>query len=110
MALYYDNDTRHIAPAGGLHAVERVYAIQLSKFTDRHSERLRQTYESLPEFSGYGNDGVPFWYGTEDSPPFLWASVEPSGLLVHGVLSPEQWRTWDAQFCQHLADFPTFEV
>jgi hypothetical protein len=110
MALYYDNNTQHIPASGKFQPIERVYAIRFSRFTDAHRGRLDEVYQSLPEFVGYGNDGVPYWFGPEDSPPFLWASVEPSGLLVHGMLSSQQWLTWDAQFSQHLSEFPTFEV
>jgi len=110
MALFYDNNTHHIPPVGEFQPFERVYAIRFSQFTDAHRARPREVYEALPEFAGYGNDGVPYWFGPEDSPPFLWASVEPSGLLVHGLLSPRQWLGWDAQFRQHLPEFPTFEV
>jgi hypothetical protein len=110
MALFYDNNTQHIAPIGELQPVERVYAIRFTDFGDAHLKRLDDLYRSLPEFAGYGNDGVPYWFGPEESPPFLCASVEPSGLLVSGILSSEQWLAWDGKFREHLTEFPTFEV
>jgi hypothetical protein len=110
MAFYYDNDTQHIASVGELKPVERVYAIQFSEFTEAHTKHLDQVYRSLPEFRGYGTDGTPSWFGSEALPPFLWASVEPSGLLVHGLLSSAQWVAWDTHFREHLHEFPIFEV
>jgi hypothetical protein len=39
------------------------------------------------------------WFGTdEEAPPFLWASVEPPGLQVYGVLPLTSWNDWDAAF------------
>jgi len=109
MALFYDNNTDHIAPVCQLRPVDRVYAIRFSEFTDAHWKRLSEIYPTLPEWAGHGND-VPYWFGPEESPPFLWASVEPSGLYVHGMLSCEAWEQWDTAFRQHLNEFPTFEV
>ena len=109
MALFYDNNTDHIAPVGDMRPVERVYAIRFSQFTKEHWDQLSEIYPTLPEWSGYGNDAT-YWFGPEESPPFLWASVEPSGLLVHGMLSPEDWERWDNAFRLHLHKFPTFEV
>lgn len=109
MALFYDNNTDHIEAAGELQPVERVYAIQFSQIDDAHWKRLAEIYPTLPEWAGQEND-VPHWFGTEESSSFLWASVEPSGLLVHGMLSPEGWERWDRAFRGHLQEFPTFEV
>jgi hypothetical protein len=109
MALFYDNNTDQIAATGALQPVERVYAIRFSQFRDAEWKRLAQIYSTLPGWADRGKD-VPYWFGLEESPPFLWASVEPSGLLVHGMLSPEAWEHWDSAFRQHLHEFPTFEV
>lgn len=109
MTLFYDNDAQDIPSSGEFQPVEMVYTIRFSEFTDAHLVRLNEIYQSLPEYMGYGKDGIPYWFGVGDSPPFIWASVEPSGLLVHGMLSSRQWLTWDTQFRQHLPEFPTFE-
>ncbi len=110
MALFYDNQVQSDTSEVDFQMVERVYAIRFSNFTEAHWKRLDVTYQSLPEFVDYGNCDIPFWFGTEDSPLFLSASVEPSGLLVHGRLSAEQWLAWDTKFREHLPEFPTFEV
>ena len=109
MAPFYDNNTDHIEAVGELKPVERLYAIRSWQFSDARWKRLAEIYPTLPEWAGHGDD-VPYWFGLDESPPFLWASVEPSGLLVHGILSPEAWQHWDRAFRQHLHEFPIFEV
>jgi hypothetical protein len=111
MPLFYDNNTQDTTHIGEFQRVERVYAIRFSECTNAHSMLLDKIYRSLPEFKGYVYDGLPYWFGVEeDSPPFLWASVEPSGLLVCGMLTSNQWLAWDTQFRQHLLEFPVYEV
>ena len=47
------------------------------------------------------------WFGDdEDVPPFLWASVEPTGLQVHGVLPEADWCAWDERFRTEAAGLP----
>ena len=98
MVLFYGNDTKDIPSSGEYQPVDRVYAIRFSDFTDEHSIGLDKISQSLPEFMGYDSDGIPYWFGVEDSPPFLSASAEPSNLLVYGMLSSRQWLAWDMQF------------
>lgn len=110
MATFYDNDTDHIVICGNLRAYERVYCLQFSEFADADWSRLDQIYRALPGWVGPGADGCPWWFGADETGQFLWASVEPSGLMVHGRLPQESWRTWDEAFRQRVSDFPTFEV
>jgi hypothetical protein len=110
MALFYDNNTDYVETDGVLQAFERVYCLRFSEFTDSHWSHLDRIYQSLPGWLAYGADGCPFWFGTSEAESFLWASVEPSGLLVHGVLPKESWLIWDEAFRQHESEFPTFEV
>ena len=42
---------------------------------------------------------MPWWFGDdEDFPPFLRASVEPTGLQVSGILPEADWLAWDERF------------
>jgi hypothetical protein len=42
---------------------------------------------------------MPWWFGDdEDSPPFLRASVQPTGLRVSGILPEADWLAWDERF------------
>jgi hypothetical protein len=36
----------------------------------------------------------------------LWASVEPTGLHVHGVLPEADWSSWDERFRTEAAGLP----
>ena len=67
---------------------------------------LGDVYEQLPGFIGY-SDGIPYWFGMEPDESnqepdilaaYLWASVEPSGLLISGYLQLEDWLQWQEVF------------
>ena len=49
------------------------------------------------------SDNTPQWFGNESSERFVWASVEPSGLLVEGNLDPAHWTGWIAVLCSRLS-------
>ena len=110
MSLFYDNSTEHVSAEAPLSAVERVYCLRLSDFTDADYAHLEEIYRCLPGWRGFAPDGIPSWFGFEGSTPFLNASVEPSGLQVIGILTPEDWQAWDRAFRLHLPEFPTFDV
>lgn len=50
--------------------------------------------------------GFRWWSRTEVKAPFLWTSVEPSGLLVGGVIPKRDWHAWRAAFEQKTAEIP----
>lgn len=110
MALYYDNDASTPTAAHGQFAVERVYAMRFSEFSEQDWKRLQETYESLPGWAGTGSHGCPCWFGSGEAAPYLLASVEPSGLLVSGVLSAQDWVRWHEALFPKLLQFPIFEV
>ena len=90
-----------------LQAINRTYTIDATQMTDTQWTALDQVYRSLPGFAGYPPpDHCPVWFGPvpEDEQttgiPYLWASVEPSGLQVAGSLSAAVWAAWEAQFLQ----------
>src|SRR5687768_6377952 len=49
------------------------------------------------------SDNTPQWYGREGQERYIWASVEPSGLLVVGNLDPEHWTAWVSVLCARLS-------
>ena len=110
MALYYDNDTSAQSAAPGQFAVERVYAMRFAEFSEQDWKGLQETYEGLPGWVGTGSHGCPCWFGSEEVAPYLVASVEPSGLLVSGVLSAQDWSRWHEALFTKLPQFPVFEV
>jgi len=86
--------------------VERVYCLDWDHFEERHWQGLTRVYEGLPGAVRYRD--VPWWFGDdEDVPPFLWASVEPPGLQVYGVLPEADWRAWDERFRSQVEGLPS---
>lgn len=100
---YYDNlEAISIDSVSCLVEVERVYSLDWDRFDEGHWQSLARIYAELPG-AVRDHDG-PMWFGDdEDFPPFLWASVEPPGLQVHGVLPEADWWAWDERF-RALAD------
>ena len=103
---FYDN--LEATPIDGLSClveVERIYGLDWDRFDDEHWQRLSRIYEGLPGAVRYRD--VPWWFGDdEDVPPFLWASVEPTGLQVHGVLPEADWWAWDERFREAVVGLP----
>ena len=110
MALYYDNDASYLKAPEGHIAVERVYALRFSEFSEVDWKHLQETYEGLPGWAGIGSHGCPCWFGREEAAPYLVASVEPSGLQVSGVLRPQDWHCWHDALLTRLTQLPVFEV
>ena len=104
---YYDNKLEPDNLNAHLYCVERVYGLAFDEFTEADWASLTRIYRLLPGWLRFGDDGCPYWFGVdEDVPPYLWASVEPSGLLVHGVLAPADWEGWDSQFRELAVALP----
>lgn len=104
--VYYDN----LAPSPaddrpGLVEVERVYCFDWLRFTDQEWQKLSRIYKGLP--GAVRDHDEPWWFGEdEESPPFLWAFVEPPGLQVYGVLLESNWLAWDEQFRSEAGTLP----
>ena len=103
---YYDN--LEATPIDGLTClveVERVYGLAWDRFAVEDWRTLTRIYEGLPGTVRLRD--VPWWFGDdEDVPPFLWASVEPTGLRVCGILPEADWRAWDERFRTAAAALP----
>lgn len=103
---YYDN--LEATPIDGLSClveVERVYRLDWGRFDERHWRDLARVYEALPGALRFRD--VPWWFGDgEDVPPFLWASVEPIGLQVRGMLPEADWWAWDQKLRSEAAGLP----
>ena len=62
-----------------------------------------RVFQSMDEWLGYSQaDNTPQWYGDELAERFVWASREPSGLLVEGNLEPSFWTAWISVLCSRL--------
>jgi hypothetical protein len=91
--------------------VERIYCFDWDLFEKQHYDELQKTFMKLPGNCKYIDDDkdnfLPTWFGMdEDSPPFLWASIEPPGLQVYGVLRKKDWEEWDLMFRNENNDLP----
>ncbi|MEV8454999.1 hypothetical protein AB0467_07750 [Streptomyces sp. NPDC052095] len=100
---YYDNaeeipDTPAADDAERRLVVERVYGLAWRRFAPADRETLRQIHEGLPGWQPPSGDGARWSSPTEDRDPHPWASVEPPGLQVAGVLARGLWREGDARF------------
>jgi len=103
---FYDN--LEATPIDGLSClveVERIYCLDWDRFGEDHWRGLSIIYEALP--GSLRLHDVPMWFGDdEDLPPFLWASVEPTGLQAYGVLPEADWRAWDERFRSAIGGLP----
>ncbi|MGP4048985.1 hypothetical protein [Streptomyces sp. 2A115] len=79
-------------------AVERVYCLDWQRFTPANWDVLQRIYQDLPGWQPFSSDVARWFSLDEDRDLHLWASVEPSGLQVAGVLTLGMWHGWDTQF------------
>ena len=103
---YYDN---LLDGAGtGVVEAERVYCFDWHRFGEAEWAELGRVYGRLPGEVRYLD--VPYRFGSDDrSPPYLVASVEPSGLVVCGLLDEADWLDWDGLFRREARRLPTFD-
>jgi hypothetical protein len=78
--------------------------------SDADQKKLAAVFARLPNFCGYDEDSIPAWYGRSEETHHLFASVEPSGLLVEGVLDEHDWTVWDAEFRKLASDALGLEI
>ncbi len=104
---YYDNS--NIEPdENNIVFIDRIYGLEFNQFNESLWNKLMKVYASLPN---HIEASMPCWYGIEGKDEiYLWASVEPSGLQVSGVLHYSDWEKWESKFNSALSTFPLFEV
>ena len=110
MALWFYDNPAVPDSDPALISVERVYCIHVDRLSEVQLAALQAIFESLPGW--VASDDLSRWFRPDETlPPFLWASVEPAGLVVGGTLSRELWSTWDAQFRSAFehAHLPSFD-
>ncbi len=47
---------------------------------------------------GFGQDGIPYWFGFDNDIKTISASVEPGGLQVSGKMRDVEWTIWLNEF------------
>jgi hypothetical protein len=103
---FYDNSDDD--GRSGTIEIDRIYCFDFDRFTEAEWAELDRVYRGLPRFVRY--DPLPRWFSdTELAAPYLWASVEPPGLQVAGVLPLTDWHTWDERFRAGIMDLPSYE-
>ncbi|WP_461026421.1 hypothetical protein [Streptomyces sparsus] len=110
---YYDNgeelspDVRPGGLAGDVAkhwmAVERIYGLDWQRFTPADWDTLQRIYQSLPGWQPFSSDVARWFSLDEDRDLHLWASAEPSGLQIAGVLTRGMWQDWDTRFRRAIA-------
>ncbi len=61
---------------------------------------LTKVYESMPGWAGSGRDGCPIWWPDGPDGGEIFASSEPSGLLLEASVSDTTWEHWLSEFVQ----------
>lgn len=60
---------------------------------------LSLVYEKMPGWIGYRKeDGIPFWFSYDDNNKSIFASIEPSGLVIYAHMVTEEWLDWKSKF------------
>lgn len=87
------------------HQVEQICPLDFDAFDRPCWAKLDAIYPSLPGW--LGASGLPRWFGdNEDIGPCLWASVEPPGLHIGGILELVRFEDWLAALHAETADLP----
>lgn len=67
--------------------------------------KINEVYKSMPYWAG---DGIEVkWLGKDVD---LWASVEPSGILIAGTMPESIWNEWYASLKQKLTEVLGYEI
>ncbi len=104
---FYDNRALFVDP--GTADIDRVYCLDWHQFGHLEWATLDRIYRALPGWVGYRD--VPFWFGIDvEELPHLFASVEPSGLQICGVLPASDWLPWVSRFEEAIEALPSMDV
>ena len=96
--------------SGSIREIERIYCFLFDSFSESDWNILGAIYSKLP--NPQPSNMVPYWFGTEETGNYLWASVEPPGLQVAGKLRAADWLTWESSFYEQVqnSSLPQYEV
>ena len=68
-------------------------------------EKIGHVYQSMPYWAG--NAQGPRWCGEDID---LWASVEPGGIQIAGIMPEEIWEQWYADLKKKLTKALGYEI
>lgn len=68
-------------------------------------DKINEVYKSMPYWAG--NDNEVKWIGKDID---LWASVEPSGIQIAGIMPDYIWNEWYSSLKHKLTESLGYEV
>jgi hypothetical protein len=93
---------------------ERSQSITLNipyDLADAAWEALVAVYKKMPGWvDAWDADGCPTWRPSGTAAENITASIEPSGLLIEGSVSPNDWSHWIEEFQQRATAALGFRV
>jgi hypothetical protein len=101
MAWFYDDADFN---SGSIREIERIYCFLFDSFSESDWEILNAICNKLP--NPQPSKSVPYWFGTEETGNYLWASVEPPGWQVAGTLREGDWLAWETTFHEQIQRSP----
>ncbi len=72
--------------------------------------KVDRVYKNMYSWKGYDDNKCPTWFGTETENQYLYASVEPSGLIVSGKIPDDIWVGWLIVLCSKLSLVLNMEI
>ncbi len=94
-------------------AEQLIVDITLSLPYDLTAEQWKivdDVFRNMHGWIGYDSNHIPQWFGPDPSPRYVWASVEPSGLLISANLPERYLLGWISVLCARLSLRLGFEV
>ena len=64
-------------------------------------DKVSTVYKSMDGW--LNNNEQAYWYGTEEDNEYIYASVEPSGLVICGKVNEMIWLGWVTKICAKLS-------
>lgn len=64
-------------------------------------DAVMTAYESMPGWLGAVD--LPRWYGAEGEAMYVWASVEPGGIVFETRMERQLWEPWIEELCTRLS-------
>ena len=68
---------------------------------DADWHKIAAVYKSMDGW--LENPDGPSWYGTDQDARYIYASVEPSGLVIEGEIDAILWTGWITVICARLS-------
>jgi hypothetical protein len=64
-------------------------------------DKVLRVYESMPGWRAAAD--AQSWFGDEGDREWIWASIEPGGILFESKMDQDGWSTWIGELCDRLS-------